>query len=56
MEDHSNVFLNRIGKPSIYLPGCMVIWGLISVLTGDVPRCAADLRLMWYPSAGMTTT
>jgi MFS family permease len=29
-----NMFLNHIGKPSIYLPVCMVLWGLISVLTG----------------------
>ncbi len=29
-----NMFLNWIGKPSIYLPCCMVVWGLISVLTG----------------------
>jgi hypothetical protein len=28
------MFLNHIGKPSIYLPVCMVLWGLISVLTG----------------------
>ncbi|KAF8842308.1 MFS general substrate transporter [Paxillus ammoniavirescens] len=34
MQVPSNMFLNRIGKPSIYLPGCMAIWGLISVLTG----------------------
>ena len=29
-----NMFLNRIGKPSIYLPVCMALWGLISTLTG----------------------
>ncbi|KAF9247255.1 major facilitator superfamily domain-containing protein [Melanogaster broomeanus] len=27
MQVPSNIFLNRIGKPSIYLPGCMAIWG-----------------------------
>lgn len=26
MQVPSNLFLNRIGKPSIYLPTCMAIW------------------------------
>ncbi|KAG9101248.1 hypothetical protein FS749_008921 [Ceratobasidium sp. UAMH 11750] len=34
MQIPSNIFLNYIGKPSIYLPVCMLIWGMISVLTG----------------------
>ncbi|KAG7097009.1 hypothetical protein E1B28_004403 [Marasmius oreades] len=34
MQIPSNMFLNWIAKPSIYLPGCMIIWGMISVLTG----------------------
>ncbi|KAG8730473.1 hypothetical protein FRC10_002678 [Ceratobasidium sp. 414] len=34
MQIPSNIFLNYIGKPSIYLPICMLIWGMISVLTG----------------------
>lgn len=28
------MFLNYIGKPSIYLPCCMIVWGMISTLTG----------------------
>ena len=28
------MFLNHIGKPSLYLPLCMVVWGLLSILTG----------------------
>ncbi|KAF9232155.1 MFS general substrate transporter [Melanogaster broomeanus] len=36
MQIPSNMFLNCIGKPSIYLPGCMAIWGVISVLTVSV--------------------
>jgi hypothetical protein len=31
---HRNMFLNHFGKPSKYLPWCMVIWGIISVCTG----------------------
>ncbi|KAG8936933.1 hypothetical protein FRC02_010023 [Tulasnella sp. 418] len=34
MQVPSNMFLNYIGRPSIYLPICMLIWGAISVLTG----------------------
>lgn len=30
----SNMLLNHIGRPSIYLPSAMIIWGAISVLTG----------------------
>ncbi|KAG1833085.1 MFS general substrate transporter [Suillus variegatus] len=34
MQVPSNMYLNKIGRPSIYLPTCMAIWGFISVLTG----------------------
>lgn len=33
MQVPSNLLLNKLGKPSLYLPTCMVIWGLISGLT-----------------------
>ncbi|EPE27776.1 MFS general substrate transporter [Glarea lozoyensis ATCC 20868] len=33
MQVPSNLFLNKIGKPAIYLPTCMVIWGIISAAT-----------------------
>jgi len=33
MQVPSNLFLNKIGKPAIYLPTCMVIWGIISGAT-----------------------
>lgn len=29
MQIPSNMFLNYIGKPSLYLPACMAIWGVI---------------------------
>lgn len=29
-----NLFLNQIGRPSLYLPLCMMVWGAISILTG----------------------
>ncbi|KAF9058143.1 major facilitator superfamily domain-containing protein [Panaeolus papilionaceus] len=34
MQIPSNMFLNYFGKPSKYLPWCMVGWGALSVLTG----------------------
>ncbi|KAF9226488.1 MFS general substrate transporter [Gyrodon lividus] len=34
MQVPSNMFLNYIGRPSLYLPACMIIWGVISALTG----------------------
>ncbi|KAK0116909.1 hypothetical protein ONS96_012755 [Cadophora gregata f. sp. sojae] len=33
MQVPSNLFLNKIGKPAIYLPICMVVWGVISTAT-----------------------
>ncbi|KAL5514465.1 hypothetical protein ACEPAG_2553 [Sanghuangporus baumii] len=35
MQVPSNMFLNFIGRPSIYLPVCMSIWGVISICTGE---------------------
>ncbi|KAF8231887.1 sugar transporter [Tricholoma matsutake] len=34
MQVPSNMFLNWMGRPSIYLPSCMIIWGAISCSTG----------------------
>ncbi|KDQ28473.1 hypothetical protein PLEOSDRAFT_1105130 [Pleurotus ostreatus PC15] len=34
MQIPSNMFMNYIGKPSIYLPSCAVLWGVISMLSG----------------------
>ena len=33
------MFLNWVGRPSIYIPSCMIIWGMISVLTGICHKC-----------------
>ncbi|KAH7915561.1 major facilitator superfamily domain-containing protein [Hygrophoropsis aurantiaca] len=35
MQVPSNMFMNYVGRPSIYLPACMIVWGVISILTGD---------------------
>ena len=36
LECSRNMFLNHVGKPSKYLPACMIIWGVISILTGPL--------------------
>lgn len=33
MQVPSNLYLNKIGKPAIYLPTCMIVWGIISACT-----------------------
>ncbi|KAI9690232.1 MAG: hypothetical protein M1822_009193 [Bathelium mastoideum] len=33
MQVPSNLFLNKIGKPGVYLPCCMMVWGCISGAT-----------------------
>ena len=40
MQVPSNIFLNYIGRPSLYLPACMVAWGTIRwVEINRSPRC-----------------
>ncbi|KAI9802141.1 MAG: hypothetical protein M1833_002062 [Piccolia ochrophora] len=36
MQIPSNLYLNKVGKPAIYLPVCMIIWGVISGAAGGV--------------------
>ncbi|KAI5199021.1 MFS transporter [Aureobasidium subglaciale] len=36
MQIPSNLFLNKIGKPALYLPTVMVVWGIISTCTAAV--------------------
>lgn len=36
MQIPSNMFINRIARPSLYLGSVMLVWGLISTLTGIV--------------------
>lgn len=36
MQIPSNMFINRIARPSMYLSAVMLVWGLISTLTGIV--------------------
>ncbi|KAK9455922.1 major facilitator superfamily domain-containing protein [Dipodascopsis uninucleata] len=36
MQVPSNLILERLGRPSLYLPGAMAIWGVLSACTGAV--------------------
>ena len=40
------MFLNYVGRPSIYLPFCMMIWGAISCVTG---QCLTFCLLAYLP-------
>lgn len=33
MQIPSNLYMNKLGKPALYLPICMIIWGVISAAT-----------------------
>ncbi|TDZ32927.1 MFS transporter prlL [Colletotrichum spinosum] len=46
MQIPSNVFLANL-RPSVYLPGCMAMWGLLSTLTG-VAHTAAGLYALRF--------
>ncbi|KAG1723763.1 MFS general substrate transporter [Suillus lakei] len=48
MQIPSNMFLNYIGKPSLYLPACMVIWGVISALTGITTNFTGALLTRFF--------
>jgi MFS family permease len=48
MQVPSNLFLDRIGKPALYLPSCMVIWGTISTLTAAVQSFTGLLLVRFF--------
>ncbi|KAI0254770.1 MFS general substrate transporter [Lactifluus subvellereus] len=48
MQIPSNLFLNYIGRPSIYLPTCMVLWGALSCLTGTTQSFMGALLTRFF--------
>ncbi|KAI8959315.1 major facilitator superfamily domain-containing protein [Daldinia sp. FL1419] len=48
MQIPSNLFLNKIGKPAIYLPGCMMIWGVISASTAAVTNFGGLIAVRFF--------
>ncbi|KAG2369850.1 MFS general substrate transporter [Suillus spraguei] len=45
MQAPSNIFLDRMKRPSVYLSSCMAIWGAITLFTGTVQTYHAALIL-----------
>ena len=48
MQIPSNLFLNKIGKPSWYLPSCMVVWGVISAATGEAQSYGGLIAIRFF--------
>ncbi|KAJ7129739.1 MFS general substrate transporter [Mycena epipterygia] len=48
MQIPSNMFLNWIGRPSLYLPCAMIIWGTISALTGITTNFVGALLTRFF--------
>lgn len=45
MQVPSNLILSKIGKPALYLPTVMIIWGVISGATGAVHSYGAVVAI-----------
>ncbi|KAF2496780.1 pantothenate transporter liz1 [Lophium mytilinum] len=48
MQIPSNLFLNKIGKPAIYLPSCMVAWGIISGSTAGCNNFGGLIAIRFF--------
>ncbi|KAI0729320.1 MFS general substrate transporter [Fomitopsis betulina] len=48
MQVPSNMLLNYMGKPSVYLPCCMMVWGMISCLTGATKNFVGALLTRFF--------
>lgn len=44
----SNLFLNKIGLPGLYLPICMAVWGVISASTAAVTNFGGLLTVRFF--------
>ena len=48
MQIPSNLFMNKIGKPSLYLPTCMIIWGVISAVTAEAKSYGGLIAIRFF--------
>ncbi|PYI23784.1 MFS general substrate transporter [Aspergillus violaceofuscus CBS 115571] len=48
MQIPSNLLLNKIGKPALYLPGSMLLWGIISTCTAGAQSYAGLVVVRFF--------
>ena len=48
MQVPSNLFLNKIGKPALYLPTVMVIWGVVSAATAGAQSYGGLIAIRFF--------
>ena len=48
MQIPSNLFLNKIGKPALYLPTVMIIWGVISAATAGAQSFGGLIAIRFF--------
>ena len=48
MQIPSNLFLNKIGKPALYLPTVMILWGMISAATAGAQSYGGLLAIRFF--------
>ncbi|KAL2868879.1 major facilitator superfamily domain-containing protein [Aspergillus lucknowensis] len=48
MQVPSNIFINRISRPSIYIGAIMLLWGLISTLSGVAHNFAGMVSIRFF--------
>ncbi|KAM7200145.1 putative tartrate transporter [Rhypophila sp. PSN 637] len=48
MQIPSNLLLNKLGKPALYLPTCMILWGIISAVTAACTNSAGLLANRFF--------
>ena len=48
MQVPSNLFLNKIGKPALYLPAVMVVWGTISAATAAAQSYGGLIAIRFF--------
>lgn len=48
MQVPSNLFLNKFGKPALYLPSAMILWGIISGATAGVQSYGGLIAVRFF--------
>jgi MFS family permease len=48
MQVPSNIFINRIQRPSLYISAVMIVWGLVSTLSGVVTNFSGMVAIRFF--------